>query len=72
MFAAMMWIDALFYQPSYTGPLSNATHGADFSWIFGLIVSAVVYYVLSFGSVKEELELTEVPGAFETGKEKVS
>jgi nucleobase:cation symporter-1, NCS1 family len=54
MFAAMMWIDALYYKPSYTGPLSNATHGADLSWIFGLLVSAIVYYALSFRSVQSE------------------
>jgi NCS1 family nucleobase:cation symporter-1 len=57
MFAAMMWIDALFYKPSYVGPLSNATHGADFSWLFGLIVGAVVYAVLSFRSVPREVEM---------------
>ncbi len=56
MFAAMMWIDAAFYVPSYTGPLSNATHGADFSWLFGLIVSGVVYWVLSVSSVRKETE----------------
>ncbi|MGO9912321.1 MAG: purine-cytosine permease family protein, partial [Acidimicrobiales bacterium] len=68
MFAAMMWIDATYYNPSYAGPLSNATHGADFSWIFGLLVSAVIYYVLSIKSVKSEVELNEVPGAFDTTK----
>ena len=56
MFAAMMWIDAAFYFPAYTGPLSNGTHGADFSWVFGLIVGAVLYYLLSFKSVREEAE----------------
>jgi NCS1 nucleoside transporter family len=54
MFGAMMWIDAAFYVPAYTGPLSNATHGADFSWIFGMIVAGVVYWVLSFSSVPKE------------------
>ncbi len=56
MFAAMMWIDAAFYWPSYSSPLSNATHGADFSWIFGLLVSGIIYYVLSFRSVRKEVE----------------
>ncbi|HUB72218.1 MAG TPA: cytosine permease [Acidimicrobiales bacterium] len=54
MFAGMMWIDAAFYFPAYTGFLSNRTHGADFSWAFGLIVGAVAYYLLSASSVREE------------------
>jgi purine-cytosine permease-like protein len=54
MFGAMRWIDALYYNPSYTGPLSNWTHGADFSWIFGMIVAGVVYWILSFQSVAKE------------------
>ncbi|MGD0595579.1 MAG: cytosine permease [Acidimicrobiales bacterium] len=55
MFAAMMWIDAAFYVPSYTSPLSNATHGADFSWLFGFVVGALVYWILSAGSVRQEM-----------------
>jgi NCS1 nucleoside transporter family len=58
MFGAMMWIDAAFYVPAYTGPLSNATHGADFSWIFGMIIAAVVYAGLSASSIRKEVELT--------------
>jgi NCS1 nucleoside transporter family len=54
MFAAMMWIDAAFYVPKYTSPISNHTHGADLSWLFGLLVAAAVYYVLSMRSVPEE------------------
>ena len=38
-----MWIDAAFYVPVVHGPLSNATHGADFSWLFGMIIAGVVY-----------------------------
>jgi NCS1 nucleoside transporter family len=56
MFAAMMWIDAAYGWPKYTGPISNATHGADLSWAFGLIVSAVIYWVLSMSSVPKEVE----------------
>ncbi len=33
---------------------SNRTHGADFSWLFGLIVSAAAYYLLSASSVRKE------------------
>ena len=54
MFGAMMWIDALYYVPSYTGPLSNGMHGADVSWIFGMIVAGVVYWVLSMSSFRKE------------------
>ena len=54
MFAAMMWVDAAFYVPSYTGPLSNGTHGADFSWLFGLLVGGIVYFLLSFSTVRKE------------------
>jgi nucleobase:cation symporter-1, NCS1 family len=56
--AAMMWIDAAFYVPSYLSPLSNATNGADFSWLFGLVVGAGAYYLMSFRSVPAEAELS--------------
>ncbi|MGD0082106.1 MAG: cytosine permease [Acidimicrobiales bacterium] len=61
MFAAMMWIDAAFYVPAYTGPLSNGTHGADFSWLFGLIVAGVVYGFLSIQTIRKETLLTSEP-----------
>jgi cytosine/uracil/thiamine/allantoin permease len=54
MFAAMTWIDAAFYFPAYSPFFSNRTHGADFSWLFGFVVSAVVYYLLSLSSVSKE------------------
>ena len=54
----MMWIDAAFYVPAYTGPLSNATYGADFSWLFGMIVAGVVYGVLSLKSVPAEAKVS--------------
>ena len=57
MFAAMMWIDAAFYVPAYTGPISNATSGGDLSWLFGFVVAGVLYYVLSIGSIRRENEL---------------
>ena len=63
MLAAMMWIDAAFYVPSYLSPLSSATYGADFSWLFGFAVGALSYLVLSVGSIRKEEELTLVPGS---------
>jgi nucleobase:cation symporter-1, NCS1 family len=57
MLAAMMWIDAAFYVPSYTSPLSTATYGADFSWLFGLVVGALAYLILSYGDVRRETDL---------------
>jgi hypothetical protein len=35
----MEWTDALYYVRSYTGPISNATHGADSSSLFGTIIA---------------------------------
>jgi purine-cytosine permease-like protein len=55
MFAAVMWVDALYYVPSYVAPLSNATHGADFSWLFGFLVGGLAYWILSAGSVRKEM-----------------
>ena len=58
MGAAMTWIDAAFYVPSYTGPLSNATSGADFSWVVGILVAGLAYWVLSFRSVPAEVAVS--------------
>ena len=55
MVAAMMWIDAAFYVPAFTGPLSKATGGADFSWAVGILVGGLAYLVLSVGSIGREL-----------------
>jgi purine-cytosine permease-like protein len=30
----------------YEGPLAKIVHGADISWIFGLVVSALAYVLL--------------------------
>jgi len=57
MFAAMMWIDAAYYFPAYTSPLSNHTHGADLSWLFGMVVAGLAYYVVSRSSVPKEREI---------------
>lgn len=58
MVAAMMWVDAAFYFPAYTGPISNATGGADLSWLIGIVVGGLVYYLFSLKSVPRERELT--------------
>lgn len=63
MFAAMMWIDAAFYFPAYTGPLSSRTHGADFSWLIGLVVGAGLYYLLSVSSVRKEAKEVSPDGS---------
>jgi NCS1 nucleoside transporter family len=55
MVAALMWTDAAFYVPSYTSPLSSATHGADFSWLFGFVVGGLAYWILSAGTVRREV-----------------
>lgn len=47
MGAAMLWINAKFYVPSFVGPLSSATGGADFSWVSGIVVGSLTYLVLS-------------------------
>ena len=51
MLAAMMWINAEFYVPSYLSPISSATSGSDFSWLFGFVVGGLAYWILSARSV---------------------
>jgi purine-cytosine permease-like protein len=55
MVAALLWIDASQYTPSYTSLLSRHTRGSDFSWLAGLAVGAIVYYALSVASVRREI-----------------
>ncbi|MDA8062602.1 MAG: cytosine permease, partial [Actinomycetota bacterium] len=57
MLAAMMWIDAAFYVPAYTGPLSSATGGADFSWLVGMLVGGGAYWLVSRRQVPAEAEV---------------
>jgi len=46
-----------FYNLSfYEGPATKALGGADISWLVGIVVSAVVYYVLARGTVTGETE----------------
>jgi nucleobase:cation symporter-1, NCS1 family len=57
MVAALMWINASTAVPSFTGPLSNhfpGLHGGDFSWAIGIVVAALVYWVLGARNVRQE------------------
>jgi NCS1 family nucleobase:cation symporter-1 len=57
MVAALMWINAAFAVPSYTGPISNhfpGLAGGDFSWAIGIVVGALVYWLLAGRSVRQE------------------
>jgi purine-cytosine permease-like protein len=69
MVAALMWTDALYYTPSYQGPISNATGGGDLSWLLGMVVAGVIYWVLSFRSIPKEVSeaaAVAAPGAAKT------
>ena len=67
MVAALMWIDAPTAFPSYVGPISSRTSGSDFSWLIGIGVGAVLYWLFAgplhglFGesSVRAEGEATQ-------------
>jgi nucleobase:cation symporter-1, NCS1 family len=57
MVATLMWINAATAVPAYTGPLSNhfpGLHGGDFSWVLGIVVGALVYWLLAARSVQQE------------------
>jgi len=57
MAAALMWINAAFDVPSYTGPISNhfpGLHGGDFSWALGIVVGAGFYWALAGRQVRQE------------------
>jgi len=57
MVAALMWINADFAQPSYIGPISNhfpGLSGGDFSWALGMVVGALLYWLLARRGVKRE------------------
>ncbi len=58
MGAALMWINADFAFPSYIGPISKNFPGlpdGDFSWAIGIVVGALVYWVLAGRSVPREV-----------------
>ena len=57
MVAALMWINAAFDVPAYTGPISNhfpGAQGSDFSWALGIVVGGAVYWLLARRSVAAE------------------
>ena len=54
--AALMWINAMYYNPSYIGPFSSRTNGADLSWLVGIVVGGLAYFLLAFRSVPAEAE----------------
>jgi nucleobase:cation symporter-1, NCS1 family len=57
MVAALMWINAAFGYPSYTGPISNhfpGLHGGDFSWAIGIVVGSLAYLLLAGPSIRKE------------------
>jgi nucleobase:cation symporter-1, NCS1 family len=61
--AALMWINAAYDVPSYTGPISNhfpGLAGGDFSWALGIIVSSLVYWALAARGVRREADATPV------------
>jgi len=61
MVAAVMWINAAYDVPSYVGPISNhfpGMAGSDLSWAMGIVVAALVYWALSFRSVRKEADAT--------------
>ena len=64
MVAAVMWINAAYDVPSYTGPISNhfpGLAGGDFSWALGIIVSSLVYWALAARGVRNEADATPAP-----------
>jgi nucleobase:cation symporter-1, NCS1 family len=57
MVAALMWINASGDFPSYLGPISNhfpGLSGGDFSWALGIVVGALLYWLLGARAVRRE------------------
>jgi NCS1 family nucleobase:cation symporter-1 len=54
MVAALLWVNGTYAVPSFVGPISHATHGADFSWLIGIVVGGALYALLSARSVPAE------------------
>jgi nucleobase:cation symporter-1, NCS1 family len=61
MVATLMWINASSAYPAYTGPISNhfpSLAGGDFSWALGIVVGALLYWVLAARGVRREAAQT--------------
>ena len=61
MVAALMWINAAFAFPAYTGPISNhfpGLAGGDFSWAIGIVVGSLLYWALAGRGVRQEAAQT--------------
>lgn len=54
MIATMLWINAQFFVPSYMGLISSKTGGSDFSWLIGIVVGGLAYYLLARSEVRSE------------------
>jgi nucleobase:cation symporter-1, NCS1 family len=57
MVAALLWINASDDIPAYIGPLSShfpGLRGGDFSWALGIVVGALVYWLLVARAVRAE------------------
>ncbi len=59
MVAALFWLNASSapHWLAYTGPISNhfpGLHGGDFSWAIGIVVGALVYWLLAGRTVRRE------------------
>ena len=58
MVAALLWINAAFAFPAYTGPIANhfpGLQGGDLSWAIGIVVGGGLYYLLARRRVAGEL-----------------
>jgi NCS1 family nucleobase:cation symporter-1 len=62
MVAALMWLQAPTAYPAYVGPISARTDNSDFSWLIGVVVGAVLYFVLARRGVRREAGATAARG----------
>ena len=47
------------HTPTFTGPVSDALGGADFTWTLGPLVSAAVYWALASRGDRRERDLRD-------------
>jgi NCS1 nucleoside transporter family len=65
--AAFLWINAAFDSPlDYNSILSRTTDGTDFSWLIGMVVGGLAYWVLTARSVRAEAGASSAPPAVRT------